>query len=75
MWMAGGGITGGKVIGATDELGLRALEQPKHIHDIHATLLSLLGVDHKKLTFLFQGRQQRLTDVGGDHVFSKELLA
>ena len=75
MWMAGGGIRGGKVIGATDELGLRAVEQPKHVHDIHATLLSLLGVDHKKLTFLFQGRQQRLTDVGGDHEFSKELLA
>jgi len=56
-------------------LGLRAFEQPKHIHDVHASLLSLLGVDHKKLTFLFQGRQQRLTDIGGDHDFSKELLA
>jgi hypothetical protein len=75
MWMAGGGIKGGRVIGSTDEIGLRAAEQPKHIHDIHATWLSLLGIDHKKQTFLFQGRNQRLTDIGGEHEFSKELLS
>jgi uncharacterized protein (DUF1501 family) len=74
MWMAGGGIKGGKIIGATDELGLRAVEDKLHIHDIHATILSLLGLDHRKLTYLFQGREMRLTDVGGDNDLSKRLL-
>ena len=74
MWMAGGGIKGGKIIGATDEIGLRAVEDKLHMHDVHATILSLLGLDHRKLTYLFQGREKRLTDVGGDNDLSKRLL-
>jgi hypothetical protein len=74
-WLAGGGIHGGKVVGATDEFGLRAVEDPIHIHDLHATILKLLGLDHTKLTYLFQGRQQRLTDVGGDEEFASRLLS
>ncbi len=73
MWMAGGGIQGGKTIGATDEIGLRAVEDKVHIHDAHATILSLLGLDHRKLTFLFQGRQQRLTDVHGENDLAPRL--
>lgn len=64
-WMAGGGIRGGQVIGATDELGFRAVEDPVHVNDLHATILALLGLDHQKLTYFFQGRDFRLTDVGG----------
>ena len=75
MWMAGGGIKGGKIFGATDEVGLRAVEDKLHMHDIHATILSLLGLDHRKLTYLFQGREMRLTDVGGDKDFSQRLIA
>jgi len=66
MWMAGGGVKGGKVIGSTDEIGLRAVEFPVHLHDLHASILALLGMDHKKLTFQFQGRDFRLTDVAGN---------
>jgi len=73
-WLAGGGVKGGKVIGATDEFGLRAVDDPVHVNDLHATILKLLGLDHEQLTFLFQGRQQRLTDVGGQHEFSQRLL-
>jgi len=73
-WLAGGGIRGGKVIGATDELGFRAVHDPVHMHDLHATILKLLGLDHRRLTFLFQGRQQRLTDVGGGSEFAERLL-
>jgi uncharacterized protein (DUF1501 family) len=74
MWMAGGGIKGGQAIGATDDIGLRAVEDKVHMHDVHATILSLLGLDHHKLTYLFQGRQMRLTDVGGDNDLSRRLL-
>jgi hypothetical protein len=74
MWMAGGGVQGGKTIGATDEIGLRAVEDKVHIHDAHATILSLLGLDYRKLTYLFQGREQRLTDVGGDNDLSARLM-
>jgi hypothetical protein len=74
MWMAGGGIRGGKVIGATDEIGFRAAEDRVHVHDIHATVLTLLGLDHKKLTYFFQGRDQRLTDVGGENNLAERLL-
>jgi uncharacterized protein (DUF1501 family) len=74
-WLAGGGIQGGKVVGATDEFGFRAIEDRVHINDLHATILKLLGLDHEKLTFLFQGRQQRLTDVGGDNEFAARLLS
>ena len=65
---------GGKVIGATDEFGLRAVKDPVHVNDLHATILKLLGLDHTKLTFLFQGRPQRLTDVGGEREFADRLL-
>jgi uncharacterized protein (DUF1501 family) len=74
VWMAGGGIKGGKAIGATDEIGLRAAEDKVSMHDLHATLLRLLGVDHKKLTYFFQGREFRLTDVGGENDFAARLL-
>ena len=63
--MAGGGVKGGKVIGATDEIGLRAVDYPVHVHDVHASILALMGLDHQKLTYLFQRRDYRLTDVEG----------
>ena len=63
--MAGGGIRGGTVVGKTDELGYFPVQDPVEIHDLHATVLHLLGVDHKKLTYRFQGRSFRLTDIGG----------
>ena len=61
------------MIGATDELGLRAIEDRVHIHDLHATILSLLGLDHTRLTYLTQGRDMRLTDVGGQNDLSEKL--
>ncbi|HLH53658.1 MAG TPA: DUF1501 domain-containing protein [Verrucomicrobiae bacterium] len=73
-WLAGGGVKGGRIIGATDEFGFRAAEDRVHVNDLHATILRLLGLDHKRLTFLFEGRQMRLTDVGGDDEFSSKLL-
>lgn len=66
IWMAGGGIKGGMSYGATDELGYQAVEDKCHIHDWHATMLHLLGIDHKKLTYPYAGRNFRLTDVYGD---------
>lgn len=65
IWMAGGGVKGGQVIGSTDELGLRAVGDPVHLNDLHATILGLLGLDHTKLTYPYLGRDFRLTDVGG----------
>jgi len=65
IWMAGGGIRGGRLIGRTDEIGLRAIEDRIHVHDLHASVLDLLGLDHEKLTYSFQGRDFRLTDVHG----------
>ena len=65
MWMAGGGVKGGTIVGATDEAGLKAIEDRAHVNDIHATILHLMGLDHKQLTFLHNGRDERLTDVGG----------
>jgi uncharacterized protein (DUF1501 family) len=73
VWMAGGGIRGGKVIGATDEIGLRATEDKVHVHDLHATILALLGLDYQKLTYHFQGRDFRLTDVGGQNNLAPRL--
>ena len=73
-WLAGAGIRGGQIIGATDETGFRAIEDPIHVHDLHATILTLLGIDHKQLTYLFEGRDQRLTDIGGQNEFSARLL-
>jgi hypothetical protein len=75
VWMAGGGIKGGKVVGATDEFGFAAVQDRVHVNDVHATVLKLLGLDHKELTFLFEGRDQRLTDVGGEHEFADRLLS
>jgi Protein of unknown function (DUF1501) len=66
IWMAGGGVKGGQTIGTTDELGFHVVEERVHVHDLQATILSLLGLDHTKLTFKYQGRQFRLTDVGGE---------
>ena len=65
MWMAGGGVRGGHVHGATDEFGFRAVENPVHVHDLHATILHLLGFDHESLTYRYAGRDFRLTDVHG----------
>jgi hypothetical protein len=73
-WLAGGGVKGGQAIGATDDFGLRAVQDRVHVNDLHATVLRLLGLDHRKLTFLFQGREQRLTDVGGDAEFTDRLV-
>jgi len=66
VWMAGGGVKGGRVYGATDEFGFKAVENPVHVHDLHATILHLLGFDHKRLTYRYAGRDFRLTDVSGD---------
>jgi hypothetical protein len=65
IWMAGGGVKGGKAIGTTDEIGLRAVDDRVHLNDLHATILGLLGLDHLKLTYHYLGRDFRLTDVGG----------
>jgi membrane-anchored protein YejM (alkaline phosphatase superfamily) len=65
MWMAGGGVKGGTVTGATDDFGYRVVEKKFMIHDLHATMLHLLGIDHTKLTYRFSGRDMRLTDVYG----------
>ena len=64
--MAGGGIKPGITLGSTDELGYRVTEDPVHIHDLQATILHLMGLDHTKLTFRSQGRDFRLTDVSGE---------
>lgn len=74
MWMAGAGIQGGRALGATDEFGLRAVDQPKTIHDVNATILRLIGVDHTALTWRYQSRDQRLTDVHGENEFTSWLL-
>ncbi|MHC5540518.1 DUF1501 domain-containing protein, partial [Singulisphaera rosea] len=73
MWMAGAGIKPGTTVGATDEFGYNIVESPVHVHDIQATILNQLGIDHEKLTYKFQGRYYRLTDVHGRVV--KEILA
>jgi len=64
-WLAGGGIKGGTIHGATDEFGYKAIQDKVEIHDLHATMLHLLGVDHEKVTFRWSGRDMRLTDVHG----------
>lgn len=73
MWMAGGGVKAGAVLGQTDELGFSPVEDRVHVHDLHATILHLLGLEHTKLTYRFQGRDFRLTDVHGEVI--KKLLA
>ncbi len=74
LWMAGGGVRGGQAIGATDELGLRAAEDPVHLNDLHATILGLLGLDHERLTYPHLGRDFRLTDVGGKTDLLRKLV-
>ena len=73
VWLAGGGVKGGFSYGATDELGLSVVENPVHVHDLHATILQLLGFDHEQLTFHYAGRDFRLTDVHGNVI--QEILA
>jgi uncharacterized protein (DUF1501 family) len=73
MWLAGGGVKGGQAVGATDEFGFAAVEKKVHVHDLHATILQLMGFDHEKFTYRYAGRDFRLTDVHG-HVV-KEVLA
>jgi hypothetical protein len=73
MWLAGGGVKRGVVHGATDEFGWHAVQDKVHVHDLHATILHLMGLDHEKLTFRHAGRDWRLTDVYGNVV--TELLA
>ena len=68
MWLAGGGVKRGYVHGATDEFGFRAEQDKVHVHDLHATLLHLLGFDHERFTFRYAGRDFRLTDVHGQVV-------
>ena len=66
MWFAGGGVASGKSIGETDDIGFDATTDRWHIHDLHATMLHALGLDHKRLTYRHQGRDYRLTDVQGN---------
>ena len=73
MWLAGGGIKGGVTIGETDELGYYGVKDVTHVDDLQATVLHLLGLDHLKLTYKFQGRDFRLTDVGGHLI--KQIIA
>ena len=73
MWLAGGGVKGGTIYGATDEYGYNAVENKVEIHDLHATMLHLLGIDHTRLTYRFGGRDMRLTDVHGNVI--KEIIA
>jgi len=73
VWMAGGGIRGGVTYGATDEFGFKAVDKPTSVHDLHATMLHLLGFDHEKLTYRYAGRDFRLTDVHGQVI--KEIIA
>ena len=77
VWMAGGGVQGGKVIGATDEIGFRAVEDKVHVHDLHSTMLELLGLNHKKVVFKLAGLEKRLTGVGeeGEHSIAQRLIA
>jgi hypothetical protein len=73
MWMAGGGVKPGVTLGESDELGFNVVKDRVHVNDLHATILHLLGFDHLRLTYRFQGRDFRLTDVAGGVV--KDLLA
>ena len=74
MWMAGAGIRGGQAIGATDDFGVHAAESPVDAHDVNATILRLLGVDHTRLNYFYEGRSQRLTDVHGRNEFTDRLV-
>ena len=73
MWLAGGGVKPGVTVGETDEIGYNPVTDPVSVHDLHATVLHLMGIDHTKLTYKFQGREFRLTDVEG--VVVKKLVS
>jgi uncharacterized protein (DUF1501 family) len=73
MWFAGGGVKPGQTVGSTDEIGLRAVDRPSHVHDIHASILHLLGLNHIALTYMHNGRAERPTIVSGNLI--KELFA
>jgi uncharacterized protein (DUF1501 family) len=73
VWMAGGGVRGGTVYGATDDFGFKAVHNPTSVHDLHATILHLLGFDHERLTYRYAGRNFRLTDISGEVV--RDILA
>jgi hypothetical protein len=73
VWLAGGGVKGGTIVGATDQYGYKAVDSPKTIYELHATILHLLGLDYRKLTYRFNGRDMRLTDVHGGLI--KEIIA
>jgi arylsulfatase A-like enzyme len=73
MWLAGGGVRGGMVYGQTDDYGYNIVSNPVHIHDLNATVLHCLGMDHQRLTYRYQGRDFRLTDIHGNVV--EEVLA
>jgi hypothetical protein len=73
MWFAGGGVKGGHAVGTTDEIGLRAVDRPAHVHDIHATILNQLGLDHVRTTYMHNGRAERPTITDGSVI--QELLA
>ena len=75
VWMAGGGIRGGMIYGATDEFGFRAVEDRVQVRDLHATILHLMGLDHSQLTYYFQGLEQRLTQIDGDSRVIREVIA
>jgi hypothetical protein len=75
MWLAGGGVKGGQAIGSTDELGFRAVEDRCHVSDLHATILHLLGLDHERLSYFYQGLDQRLTGVEGNRLVIEQVLA
>jgi uncharacterized protein (DUF1501 family) len=74
LWMAGGGVKGGTVYGSTDEFGAAAVENPVHIHDLHATILRLLGFDHNNLLYRYNGRDFHLTDIAGSNVSSVNVV-
>jgi hypothetical protein len=74
MWMAGAGIQGGRALGATDDFGVNAVDMKVSAHDVNATILRMLGLDHERLTYFYQGRDQRLTDVHGENEFTRKLL-
>jgi arylsulfatase A-like enzyme len=73
MWLAGGGVRGGMVYGQTDDYGYNIVSNPVHIHDLNATVLHCLGMDHQRLTYRYQGRDFRLTDIHGNVV--EDILA
>ncbi len=73
VWLAGGGVKGGMAYGASDEFGFAAAENRMHVHDLHATMLHLMGIDHERLTYRYSGRDFRLTDVSG--TVAREIIA